>query len=326
VEPSEVPNPQPKANTDLTIKITHAAVTHVDLLYAQGLHQNNRRHVKPPFIIGTEFAGIVTSSPPSSSFKPGTRVFGAGLGAYAESICVPETSVRHVPEQWTLAEASAVGASGAISYGALVSVAQIKAKETVLILGASGGLGVIAIQIAKALGARVIAVVGSQEKGELVRSVGADAVVDYHHEEWKGEVKRLTQDGDGVDVVFDAIGAVESGVGCLKYRGRLVIVGFAARSGEVDNMRTNRVLLKSAAVYGYRFGEDGRKDPQRTKEVWDGFMRLVEEGKVKPVVYREVYRGLEGVGRALEDMKMRKTWGRAVLMIGEDVEDAKARL
>jgi NADPH:quinone reductase-like Zn-dependent oxidoreductase len=91
-------------------------------------------------------------------------------------------------------------------------------------------------------------------------------------------------------------------------------------------MRTNRILLKSAAVYGYRFGEDGRKDPQRTKEVWDGFMRLVEEGKVKPVVYREVYRGLEGVGRALEDMKMRKTWGRAVLRIGEDVEDAKARL
>lgn len=130
MEPSDVPNPQRKANTDLTIKITHAAVTHVDLLYAQGLHQNNRRHVKPPFILGTEFAGIVKSSSPSSSFKPGARVFGAGLGAYAETICVPETSVRHASEQWTLAEASAVGASGAVSYGALVSVAQMKAGGT----------------------------------------------------------------------------------------------------------------------------------------------------------------------------------------------------
>lgn len=313
-------NPLPKSKDDLTIKITHAAVTHVDLLYAQGLHQNNQRHVKPPFILGNEFAGIVTSAPPSSSFKPGTKVFGGGLGSYAESICVPESAVQRFPAQWSLAEACAVGASGAVSYGALVSVAQVKSGETVLVLGASGGLGVMAIQIAKVLGAKVIAVVGSKEKADVVRRIGADGVVDYHDGNWENKVKALTKDGKGVDVVYDGIGAVESGIKCLKYRGRLVIVGFAAREGKMENIRANRILLKSAMVHGYRFGEDGRHDPQRTKDVWDGFMRLVEQGKIQPVIYSERYVGLESVPKALEDAKSHKVWGRAVLRIAEEPE------
>jgi NADPH:quinone reductase-like Zn-dependent oxidoreductase len=236
---------------DLHIKITHAAVTHVDLLYAQGLHQNNRRHVQPPFILGTEFSGIVTAAPPASSFRPGTRVFGGGLGSFAEEICVDEASVRQVPEQWTNAEACAVGASGAVSYGALVGVMQVKKGETVLVLGASGGLGVMAIQITKALGARVIAVVGDAEKGEMVKRIGADAVIDYHNERWEDKVKNLTPGKQGVEVVYDAIGAVESGLRCLSYGGRLVIIGFAARGGKMENIRANRILLKSAMVHGY---------------------------------------------------------------------------
>jgi NADPH:quinone reductase-like Zn-dependent oxidoreductase len=276
--------------------------------------------VKPPFILGNEFAGIVTSSPQSSAFKPGTRVFGGGLGSYAESICVPELAVRRVPEQWSLAEACAVGASGAVSYGALVSVAQIKRGESVLVLGASGGLGVMAVQIAKALGARVIAVVGSEEKADVVRRIGADEAINYHDGKWEDRVKALTEGGEGVDVVYDGIGAVESGVKCLKYRGRLVIVGFAARDGNVENVRANRILLKSVMVHGYRFGEDGRHDPQRTRDVWDGFMRLVEQGSIQPVIYKEDYRGLESVSKALEDARLHKPWGRAVLRIGEDAE------
>jgi NADPH:quinone reductase-like Zn-dependent oxidoreductase len=304
-------------------------VTHVDLLYAQGLHQNNRRHVKPPFILGNEFAGIVTSSPQSPAFQPGTKVFGGGLGSYAESICVPESAVRRVPEQWSLAEACAVGASGAVSYGALVSVAQIKRGESVLVLGASGGLGVMAVQIAKALGAKVIAVIGSEEKADVMRKIGADEILNYHDGEWEDRVKALTEGGEGVDVVYDGIGAVESGVRCLKYRGRLVIVGFAARDGNVENIRANRILLKSVMVHGYRFGEDGRHDPQRTRDVWDGFMKLVEQESIQPVVYKEDYRGLESVSKALEDARLHKPWGRAVLRISEEagLEDRKrARL
>jgi NADPH:quinone reductase-like Zn-dependent oxidoreductase len=323
LRPQDVINPKLKADGDLTIRITHAAVTHVDLLYAQGLHQNNKRHVQPPFILGTEFSGIVTSSPPSSSFKSGTKVFGGGLGSYAESVCVPEAAVRRVPSQWSLAEACAVGASGAVSYGALVSVMKVEAGETVLVLGASGGLGVMAIQIATALGAKVIAVVGSEEKATVVRDLGAAGVVNYHDERWEDKVKVLTPDGAGVDVVYDGIGAVESGLKCLRYRGRLVVVGFAARGGNIENIRANRILLKSAMVHGYRFGEDGRHDPQRTQDVWDGFMKMVEGGKIRSVIYKEEYRGLESVSRALEDAKTHKAWGRAVVRINEVEEEGK---
>lgn len=223
-----------------------------------------------------------------------------------------------------------MGSSGAVSYGALISIAKLKKGETVLVLGASGGLGVMAIQIAKALGAKVIAVVGSKEKADVVRRIGADAVVDYHNGKWEDKVKELTQDGEGVDVVYDGIGAVEQGVKCLKYRGRLVIVGFAARGGNIEKIRANRILLKSVMVHGYRFGEDGRKDLQRTKDVWDGFMKLVDAGKIEPVIYKEEYRGLESVPRALEDAKTHKAWGRAVLRVNEDIEcnvdGAKAKL
>jgi transcription elongation factor SPT5 len=221
-----------------------------------------------------------------------------------------------------------VGASGAVSYGALVGVAQVKGGETVLVLGASGGLGVMAIQIAKALGAKVIAVVGSKDKANVVRGLGADDVVDYHDDKWEERVKALTKDGAGVDVVYDGIGAVESGVKCLKYRGRLVIVGFAARDGNIENIRANRILLKSVMVHGYRFGEDGRHDPQRTKDVWDGFMKLVQEGKIQPVIYKESYRGLQSITTAMEDARTHKAWGRAVLTIDEavDADRRQARL
>ncbi|USP82615.1 Quinone oxidoreductase-like protein 2 -like protein [Curvularia clavata] len=317
ITPTVIPDPKPKRHDDIRVKITHAAVTHVDLLYAQGLHQNNRRHVQPPFVLGTEFSGIVMSSPSNSSFTPGSRVFGGGLGAYAEEIWVPEEAIRHVPEQWTNAAACAVGASGAVSYGALLDVCQVKAGETVLVLGASGGLGVMAVQIAKAVGAKVIAVVGDEEKAAMIRDIGADAVVDYHNKGWEDLVRKLTKDGEGVDVVYDGIGAVESGVKCLKYRGRLVIVGFAARNGNMENIRANRILLKSIAVHGYRFGEDGRRDPQRTKGIWSGFLRLVEGGSIRPVVYKENYGGLDAVSKALQDVKAHKTWGRAVVRICE---------
>jgi transcription elongation factor SPT5 len=251
LKPQRVLEPTPKQPQDIRVKITHTAVTHVDLLYAQGLHQNNRRHVQPPFILGTEFSGFIISSPQDSSLLPGTRVFGGGLGSYAEEIYVPEDSVRRVPEQWTNAEACAVGASGAVSYGALIDVAGFKKGETILVLGASGGLGVMAVQIAKAVGGKVIAVVGNQEKAEMVKNIGADSIVDYHEDRWEDRVKALTKDGEGVDVVYDGIGAVESGVKCLKYRGRLVILGFAARNGNIENIRANRILLKSITVRGY---------------------------------------------------------------------------
>ncbi|KAF2735166.1 zeta-crystallin [Polyplosphaeria fusca] len=325
--PRDVEIPQRKGEKDLVVKITHAALTHVDMLYAQGLHQNNRRHVKPPFILGTEFAGVITSCSPSSSFQPGTKVFGGSLGSFADYVRADESSVRRVPDQWTNAEACAVGASGAVSWGSLVFVAGLKRGETALILGASGGLGVMAVQIAKAVGAKAIAIVGDEEKAKMIQEAGADDVVNYREDKWEEKVKALTHDGEGVDVVYDAIGAVESGIKCLRYRGRLVIVGFAARDGNIEKVLANRILLKSITVHGYRFGEDGRRFPQNTETVWQGFLKLVEDGSIKPVIYREKYFGLRSISRALEDLRAHRTWGRAILTISEDVDvEEKARL
>jgi len=327
VGPVDAPVPTPNGPRELQIKITHAALTHVDLLYAQGLHQNNRRHVVPPFILGTEFAGIVTSSPPSSSLKPGTRVFGSALGSFAEFICANEGSVRKVPDNWTNAEACAVGASGVVSWASLVPTAKLQKGESVLILGASGGLGIIAVQVAKAIGAKVIAVVGDEEKAKLVRAYGADEAVRYDNPGWEDTVKGFTEGGEGVDAVYDAVGAVQSGIKCLKYRGRVVIVGFAGRGGNIEEIKVNRILLKSATVMGYRFGEHGRRFPRETEGIWDGFMKFVDNGSIKPVIFKDKYDGLSSIPRALEDLKGRRTWGRAVLTINDQAEqEQKAKL
>lgn len=162
-----------------------------------------------------------------------------------------EGSVKRVPGKWTNKEACAVGASGAVSYGALVAVAQVRKGETVLVLGAGGGLGVIAVQIAKALGAKVIGVVGDKEKAKVVRDLGADECMGYNLQGWEEKVKDVTKDREGVDVVFDSVGAVESSIKCLRYGGRVVIVGFAGRGGKMENIRANRILLKGASVVGY---------------------------------------------------------------------------
>lgn len=131
-----------------------------------------------------------------------------------------------------------------------MDVGELKSGEWVCVFGASGGLGVMGVQIAKAVGARVVAVVGGEEKTGVVRAIGADAVVDYREEGWEERVREAAG-GEGVHVVFDGIGAVESGVKCLRYRGRLVVVGFAARDGDVEKIRVNRVLLKGVKVIGY---------------------------------------------------------------------------
>ncbi|KAK8162743.1 hypothetical protein BKA80DRAFT_295530 [Phyllosticta citrichinensis] len=322
---STIPSPKCEANK-LRIRVTHAAITHVDLIYAQGRHQNNRRHVKPPFILGTEFAGVVLCAFPTSSFRPGTRVFGFGLGSFAEEICVDELQVRPVPERWTNAEACAVGGSAAVAYGALgEGCGHVSAGQSVLVLGASGGLGVATTQVAQALGAtNVIGVAGGAEKEAVMKSLGAK-VVDYRQEKWQEKVLELTG-GSGVDVIFDPIGAVEDGLKCLKYGGRILVVGFAARGGIMEKVSMNKVLLQGASVIGYRFGEQSRRNPAATSAIWENTMALISQNKIRPVVYKQVYGGLENVPKALQDVCERKIWGRAVISVSEDKsEDAGFR-
>jgi len=328
---SSIPSPEPKFN-ELLVQITHSGLNHVDLLYARGLHQNNHSGlVSPPFVLGLEFAGIVLSSPTDSRFAVGDKVWGAAQGGFAERICVPESAVQKLPRGWTPAHAAGVGAATApVSYGALVRVAELKAGETVLVHAAAGGLGVVACQIGKALGARVIGTVGSEGKAEVMRGLGAD-VVRYDREGWEKEILNMTK-GQGVDVVYDTVGLVQKSIRCLRFGGRVVVAGFAGLEGKMEEVAMNRVLLKGAKVLGYvsiafryitqanmkqRFGESGRRDPKETPAIWKGLNEMLERNEISPIVYK-TYQGLEAVPTAMQELADRKVYGKAVVHISDE--------
>jgi len=235
------------------VTVHYAAINFVDLLYARGLHQNNTTLVRPPFTLGLEFAGIVTDAAPSSRWRCGDRVFGGGLGAFAEKMVVNEDRLHEVPAGLDFAGAASLGATAPVSYGALVERGGLKASETVLVHAGAGGLGVMAVQIAKALGARVVATAGSREKMEVARRVGADVVVDYSVEGWEKAVLEASG-GEGVDVVFGTVGLVGESLRCLRHGGRVLVVGFAGSDGVIEKVAMNRILLKQARVIGYVSG------------------------------------------------------------------------
>lgn len=251
IKVSSIPFPNMTPSTIL-IRVTHVSPTHVDILYAQGKHQNNQRHAKPPFILGMDFAGTIVSASIESKVKAGDSVYGSYFGAFTEYITLDEKSaggIRKVPKGWTNQEACAVGASGAISLGCFYRAGLIKKDDWVLVTGASGGLGVIAVQVAKALGAKVIALVGNDEKAKVLKNVGIDACVSYNEEDW--EKKVLDVSDGGVSVVYDAVGLVERSLRCCRFGGTVVIVGFAGRGGDMEKLKVNRILLKGAGVVGY---------------------------------------------------------------------------
>ncbi|KIW78220.1 hypothetical protein Z517_08053 [Fonsecaea pedrosoi CBS 271.37] len=310
----EVPAPTPKADQVL-VTITHSALNHVDLLYCRGAHQNNHIGlVKPPFVLGLEFAGVVASAPPACGFKAGDLVWGASVGGFAEQIAVPPSALQHLPKGWTLRDAAGVGAATVpVSYGALVRTAQVQPGQTVLVHAAAGGLGVTAVQIAHALGAKVIGTVGSEEKAAVVRGLGVLGVVRYDQDGWEKEVLKLTGNV-GVDSVYDTVGLVGKSIRCLKFGGNIVVAGFAGLGGKMETLAMNRVLLKGVRLLGYRFGETGRRNPAENQEVWRGLNEMLQRGQIKPVIYG-TYSGLESVPGALDDLAARKVWGKAIVEI-----------
>ncbi|KAL2061340.1 hypothetical protein VTL71DRAFT_7613 [Oculimacula yallundae] len=319
---SEVPDLIPKDDE---------ALVHIEAAGARGKHQNNRSLVIPPFTLGLEFAGTVISSPSSSHLSPGSRVFGGSLGSYASHILISPSLLHPIPPTWTCAQAASLAATAPVSYGALILRGRLKAGETVLIHASAGGLGLAAIQIAKAAGATVIATASSSKKLSIAKRFGADACINYSsekgNEKWTDEVLKVTG-GKGVDVVFDTVGLVGESLRCLKQKGRVLVVGFAGRDadkGDLESVAMNRVLLKQAQIIGYRYGETNRIDPTETSQIWSALQPLWESGKLKPAVYEEEYRGLESVVRALKDLEGRKVWGKAVILMesGDSMERPK---
>jgi NADPH:quinone reductase-like Zn-dependent oxidoreductase len=209
--------------------------------------------VLPPFILGLEFAGVVVSAPPSTELKPGEAVFGGQSGSYAEYITIPATeaaSLQRIPPTWSFADAAGLGTTLPVSYAALALRGGLKPGETVLVHSAAGGLGIMAVQIALAMGCRVIGTAGSHAKCSYVKGYGASECFNYSQPDWWEKVLEAT-DNRGVDVVYDSVGLVNVSLKCIAHRGRVLVIGFAGRDGEMETVAMNRVLLKQVSLIGY---------------------------------------------------------------------------
>ncbi|EJT51972.1 hypothetical protein A1Q1_06778 [Trichosporon asahii var. asahii CBS 2479] len=282
------------------------------ILQSQGKYQNQP---PLPFVLGAEFAGKIASDSPipdGCDFKRGDRVFGYAQGAYSERLALNPVTLLPVPANISLEQAAGLFLTYPTSYEALVGRAQAKAGETVLVLAGAGGVGLAAVQIAKYLGCKVIAAVGSEAKFAVCKNAGADHVINYSEAGWQNKVKELT-DGDGVDVVYDPVGMIVPSLKCVNWNARLVVVGFAA--GTIEKIPANLILLKNVSVVGLFWGATSYKDPARFQTVIKEVLTLIAKGKLNPTVYEKVYEGIGGVVEGLSDIEGRKTWGKAVVRI-----------
>ena len=264
------------------VRVGAAGVNYPDLLMMKGEYQGR---VEPPFVPGSEVAGTVLSAPQSSGWSTGDRVMAlSGTGGYAERVAVHPGLVLPTPAGLDDAEAVALLANHQTAYFALTTRARMAPRETVVVLGAAGGVGTAAIQVASALGARVVGVVHRDGADDFVREVGADEVVPLR-EGWATRVRELTG-GRGADVVIDPVGgdAFDDAVRCLAPFGRIVVVGFAG--GGIPTVKVNRLLLRNVSVLGAGWGEALRVDPSLLATVADGVADLVTGGLRPPVTRR----------------------------------------
>lgn len=324
---SSIPTPTPSP-TQYLIAIHASALNFFDILQISGKYQH-----QPPFpwIAGSEFSGVVLTPPKTRppgaaapAFKPGDRVFGAAQGAFATHVCAEEASLRPVPAGWTFKDAAGLMVTAPTAYAALVVRARAQPGEVVLVHAAAGGVGLAAVQVAKALGCTVIATAGSARKRDVAKRFGADETVDYNADGWEEEVKRLvlkrSKKKKGVDVVFDPVGMVQRSLKCTAWNGRIVVVGFAA--GEIEKVGMNRVLLKNVSLVGLHWGMYAKEEKETVETVWRGLYELIEGGRFKGTQWTDKKLvGLESVKEGLKMLGSRETWGKVVVEV--EVEDGR---
>ncbi len=304
----EVPAP-PMRDGHVRIKIHAAGVNFGDTLLIAGQYQE-----KPPFpfIPGMEVAGVVTEVAPSvKELKLGDRVLASvGRGGYAEEAVVEADIVQRIPDAMDFVTAAGFPVAYSTSHGAFDWRARLKPGEWVLVLGASGGVGLTAVEIAKAMGARVIAAAGGAEKLAVAKRAGADHLIDYTREQIRDRVKEIT-DGRGVDVVYDPVGgdAFDQSLRSIAWEGRIIVIGFAG--GRVPQIPANIVLVKNIDIIGFFWGSYRRHKPQLMAESFRQLFRWFDEGKLKPHVSHRL--PLSQVAQALDLLKTRKSTGKVVL-------------
>jgi len=262
----------------VVVNVRAAGVCYPDLLLTKGEYQLK---LPPPFIPGMEVAGVVASAPAGSGFATGDRVSASSvLGGYAEQVAVPVAALAHSPAELDDAEAVSLLVNYHTMYFAYARRAALQPGETVLVLGSAGGVGTAAVQIAKAMGARVLAAVHRSAAAEFVESLGPDAVIPLT-EGWAQAVRDAT-DGRGVDIVVDPIGgpAFDDAIRVLATDGRLLVIGFAA--GGIPTVKVNRLLLRNIGVLGVGYGEYVNRDPASAKVFAAGLAELVSAGLKPP--------------------------------------------
>jgi NADPH:quinone reductase len=302
------PDPVPRAG-EVVLDVEAAGCNFFDILLVQGKYQ-----MKPPFpfIPGAEVAGVVRQLGSGvTGFTVGDRVFGGlSLGAFAERVAIPASALHRMPEAMSFPEAAAFPVVYPTSYAALVLRAKLSPGETLLVHAAAGGVGVAAVQIGKALGARVIATAGGAEKLEVARRVGADLAIDYSRGDWVEAVKQATG-GRGADVIYDPVGGeiFDGSLKCIAWNGRLLVIGFA--SGVIPEVKANRILLKNISVVGLHWGAYAQHEPARVPEVFDELAKLYDQGKVRPLIFGTY--GLDEVPQALEALAGRATFGKVII-------------
>ena len=277
----DLPTPEPGAG-EVRIAIRAASLNFPDLLIVLGKYQ-----FKPPlpFVPGAEFAGIVEAVGEGvSHLRPGMPVAAlAGTGGFGTHAIVNASRVLPLPAGFALEDAAAFAFTYGTSHHALVDRAQLKAGETVLVLGAAGGVGTAALQIAKAVGARVIAAASTDEKCALCRELGADATINYGSENLREALKELTQ-GKGPDVVYDPVGGdlAEPAFRSIAWRGRYLVIGFAG--GGIPALPWNLALLKGASVVGVFWGDFVQREPKASAAALAQLAQWYAQGLIKPVI------------------------------------------
>jgi NADPH2:quinone reductase len=307
---AQLPEPEPGPG-QVTIAVRRAGVNFPDMLIMQGRYQ-----LKPPvpFAPGFEVAGeVLAVGPDETRFTPGDRVMASlWYGGYAEVVAVDEARVFALPDGVSDDQAAVVPIAYGTSYHALADRAHLESGETLVVLGASGGVGLATVEIGAMLGARVIGCVGAEWKGEAVRRQGAEHIINTATEDVRSRVLEIT-DGNGADVVYDPVGgeATEIALRYLAWRGRLLIIGFT--SGRIPDLAANRLLLKGAAAVGVYWGQFAELEPAVNRANFDMILSWIADGTLQPFV-SERY-PLEDAGKALAALAERRAVGKLVLEV-----------
>ena len=304
----EAPDPEPGPGQVL-VEVAAAGVNFVDALFVAGTYQIK---VPPPFTPGSELAGTVTAVGDGvTSVAVGDRVLSSlGLGAFASHAVVGESSVVKVPDNLSDAAAAVLTQSYCTAWFALTRRVTITPGETVLVLGAGGGVGMAAVDVASALGANVIAAASTPEKLAQATALGAGATIAYEDEDLKARARELS--GGGVDVVVDPVGGnhTEAALRATAMDGRLLVIGFAA--GDIPSLRTNLVLLNNRALIGVEWGAWAMRNPEGQNDLMREVLDRVADGSLHPPSPTE--RPLADAGAVLRDLLERRLTGKVALI------------